>query len=78
MYIYHRQLLQHSSEEIDNIDYRFEAARFQSFENCHIPYIGPKKFAAVGFYYRSEGDKVTCFECQAKIWYWIEGLYPQI
>lgn len=33
MYIYHRQLLQHSSEEIDNIDYRFEAARFQSFEN---------------------------------------------
>lgn len=33
MYIYHRQLLQYSSEEIDNIDYRFEAARFQSFEN---------------------------------------------
>lgn len=61
-------------DEVDNIDYRFEQARLQSYQNWPVPHIiEPKKLAAAGFYYTGEGDKVKCFECHVEICQWVEG-----
>ncbi|XP_076549096.1 baculoviral IAP repeat-containing protein 7-B isoform X1 [Osmia lignaria lignaria] len=66
------------TDEVDNVDYRFEAARLQSFENWPVSYIEPEKLAAAGFYYTGEGDKVRCFECQVEICQWVEGDNPMV
>ncbi|KAK9298200.1 hypothetical protein QLX08_008365 [Tetragonisca angustula] len=66
------------NDEVDNIDYRFEAARLQSFENWPVSYIEPEKLAAAGFYYTGDGDKVRCFECQVEIGQWVEGDIPMV
>ena len=66
------------SDEVDNIEYRFEAARLQSFENWPVPYIEPEKLAAAGFYYTGEVDKVRCFECHIEICQWVEGDNPMV
>nr|XP_031849592.1 death-associated inhibitor of apoptosis 1-like isoform X2 [Nomia melanderi] len=66
------------NNEVDNIDYRFELARLQSFENWPVQYIEPEKLAAAGFYYTGEGDKVRCFECSIEICHWVEGDNPMI
>ncbi|XP_076660123.1 death-associated inhibitor of apoptosis 1-like [Halictus rubicundus] len=67
------------NDEVDNIDYRFEQARLQSFENWPVPYIiEPKRLTAAGFYYTGEGDKVRCFECNVKICPWEEGDNPMV
>ncbi|XP_012276927.1 death-associated inhibitor of apoptosis 1 isoform X2 [Orussus abietinus] len=65
-------------DEVDNIDYRFEDARLESFRNWPIPFMDPAKLAAAGFYYTGEGDKVRCFECQVEICQWIEGDNPMV
>ncbi|XP_076658047.1 death-associated inhibitor of apoptosis 1-like [Halictus rubicundus] len=67
------------NDEVDNIDYRFEQARLQSFENWPLPYIiEPKRLAAAGFYYTGEDDKVRCFECRVEICQWVEGDNPMV
>ncbi|XP_076658287.1 death-associated inhibitor of apoptosis 1-like [Halictus rubicundus] len=67
------------NDEVDNIDYHFEQARLQSFENWPVPYIiEPKRLAAAGFYYTGEGDKVRCFECRAEIYKWVKGDEPMV
>ncbi|XP_076657863.1 baculoviral IAP repeat-containing protein 8-like [Halictus rubicundus] len=67
------------NDEVDNIDYRFEQARLQSFENWPVPHIiEPKRLAAAGFYYTGEGDKVRCFECYMEIYQWVEGDNPMV
>ncbi|KZC11009.1 PREDICTED: death-associated inhibitor of apoptosis 1 [Dufourea novaeangliae] len=66
------------SDEVDNVDYRFELARLQSFENWPVSYIEPAKLAAAGFYYTGEGDKVRCFECYVEICQWVEGDNPMV
>ncbi|KAG7201967.1 hypothetical protein KM043_004667 [Ampulex compressa] len=65
-------------DEVDNVDYRFESARLQSFENWPVPFMEPEKLAAAGFYYIGEGDKVRCFECHVEISQWIEGDNPMV
>ena len=65
-------------DEADNVDYHFEAARLQSFENWPVTYIEPEKLAAAGFYYTGESDKVKCFECQVEICKWVEGDIPMV
>ena len=66
------------SDEVDNIEYRFEAARLQSFGNWPARYIEPEKLAAAGFYYTGEDDKVRCFECHVEICEWVEGDNPMV
>ncbi|XP_017881008.1 death-associated inhibitor of apoptosis 1-like [Ceratina calcarata] len=65
-------------DEVDNVDYHYEAARLQSFENWPVSYIEPEKLAAAGFYYTGEGDVVRCFECQIEIREWVEGDVPMV
>jgi baculoviral IAP repeat-containing protein 7/8 len=67
-----------NSDEVDGNDYRFEVARRDHFENWPISYIAPEKLAAAGFYYTGEGDKMTCFECQAEICNSVEGDIPMV
>ncbi|XP_076301090.1 uncharacterized protein LOC143219133 [Lasioglossum baleicum] len=68
-----------SNDEVDNIDYHFEQARLESFENWPVPHImEPKRLAAAGFYYTGEGDKVKCFECHVVIGRWVEGDNPMV
>ena len=61
------------SDEMDNIDYCFEAARLQSTQNWPVPYIEPEKLTAAGFYYTGQDDNLKCFECGIKICQWVEG-----
>ncbi|XP_066587225.1 death-associated inhibitor of apoptosis 1-like isoform X2 [Prorops nasuta] len=68
----------HNSDEVDNIDYRFEAARLASYENWPVPYMEPEKLAAAGFYFTREDDKVKCFECNVEICQWMEGDNPMV
>ncbi|XP_060822287.1 baculoviral IAP repeat-containing protein 3-like [Bombus pascuorum] len=57
-------------------DFRFEAARRSSFQNCPVSFIDPASFAAAGLYYTGEADIVRCFECQLEIRHWSEGHTP--
>lgn len=57
-------------DEPDGKEYRFEAARLESFKNWPCAWMKPEKLAKAGFYYTGEGDKVKCFECQVEICQW--------
>lgn len=67
-----------SIDVVDNVDYRFEQARLQSYQNWPISYMEPEKLAAAGFYYTGEIDKVRCFECHVEICQWVEGDNPMV
>lgn len=67
---------QPARDEVDNVDYRFEAARLASYQNWPLPFMEPAKLAAAGFHYTGDGDKVKCFECQVEICQWVEGDNP--
>lgn len=64
------------SDDVDYTDYRFEAARLDSFADWPVSFIDPKKLAAAGFFYTKEGDKVKCFECSVIISNWEDGDDP--
>lgn len=66
------------SDEIDNIDYRFESARLESFKNWPCAWMKPEKLAAAGFYYTGESDKVKCFECLVEICQWQPDDSPMV
>lgn len=65
-------------DEIDNVEYRFEAARLQSYHAWPVRFMDPAKLAAAGFYYTGENDKVRCFECGVEISQWLEGDNPMV
>lgn len=65
-------------DEVDNVDYRFEMARLQSFDNWPLRYMDPRELAKAGFYYMGEDDKVRCFECNVEICQWLEGDDPMV
>ncbi|XP_014217110.1 baculoviral IAP repeat-containing protein 3 isoform X2 [Copidosoma floridanum] len=70
---------QPESNEVDDagsMDYRFEEARLQSFENWPSPYVRPADLAAAGFYYTKQIDRVRCFECKTEICCWEDGDDP--
>ncbi|EFN70605.1 Apoptosis inhibitor IAP [Camponotus floridanus] len=66
------------SDEVDNIDYRFELARLESFKNWPCAWMKPEKLAAAGFYYTGESDKVKCFECHVEICQWQPDDSPMV
>ncbi|XP_051157525.1 baculoviral IAP repeat-containing protein 3-like isoform X1 [Leptopilina boulardi] len=72
------QQSQLNTDEVDNVDYHFEAVRLQSYENWPLNYMDPAKLAAAGFYYTGESDKVKCFECHVEIRQWLENDDPMI
>ncbi|KAM0732849.1 Apoptosis inhibitor IAP [Formica fusca] len=45
------------ADETDNIDYRLESARLESFKNWPCAWMKPEKLAAAGFYYIGDKDK---------------------
>lgn len=65
-------------DEVDNCDYRFEAARLQSFEDWPVPFIERETLAADGFYYTGVCDVVRCFECLLELSQWVEGDNPMV
>ncbi|XP_011630434.1 death-associated inhibitor of apoptosis 1-like isoform X2 [Pogonomyrmex barbatus] len=62
-----------STDDVDYTDYRFEAARLNSFVGWNVPYIDPQKLAAAGLYYTGQEDIVKCFECGTVLAGWLEG-----
>lgn len=69
-----------TSDETDNIDYRFEIARLESFRqnNWTSTLMKPEKLAAAGFYYTGDSDKVKCFDCQVEICQWQSDDIPMV
>lgn len=63
-------------DDAETMDYRFEQARLDSFENWPVSYISTADLAAAGFYYTKQIDRVRCFECNAEICRWEEGDNP--
>ncbi|XP_029177517.1 putative inhibitor of apoptosis isoform X2 [Nylanderia fulva] len=61
-----------TNDEVDNIDYRFEIARLESFRkyNWSCTWMKPEILTAAGFYYTGQSDKVKCFECHVEICQW--------
>lgn len=51
----------------NNIGYRSESIRMQSFSQWPMLSLSPEKLANAGFYYKGEGDPVKCFECRIVI-----------
>lgn len=67
-----------TGDELDNLDYRFEAVRLKSFKNWPLPFMKPRILAAAGFYYMGEIDRVRCFECNIEIYRWEQGDIPMV
>lgn len=65
-------------DDVDYTDYRFEIARLDSFVNWTVPFIGPKKLAAAGFFYTGKDDRVKCFECLVVLSGWTEVDNPMV
>ncbi|KAM0732848.1 Apoptosis inhibitor IAP [Formica fusca] len=66
------------ADETDNIDYRLESARLESFKNWPCAWMKPEKLAAAGFYYIGDKDKVKCFECHVEICQWQPDDSPMV
>lgn len=65
-------------DEVDNVDYRYEIARLESYKNWPVPYMKPERLAAAGFYFTGEADIVKCFDCGISIYKWLEGDDPMV
>ncbi|EFN85666.1 death-associated inhibitor of apoptosis 1 [Harpegnathos saltator] len=57
-------------DDVDYTDFRFEAARLDSYANWSTSYVKPKTLAAAGFYYTGKEDAVRCFECRLALRKW--------
>lgn len=65
-------------DEVDTIDFRFEAARLESYKNWPSVSMKPDRLASAGFYYTGESDKVRCFECHVEISQWLPDDDPMV
>ncbi|XP_058810808.1 baculoviral IAP repeat-containing protein 8-like isoform X2 [Phymastichus coffea] len=73
--------LQSAKNEVDdvsnNLEYRFEQNRLNSYVNWRCRYVHPEDLARAGFYYTGQIDRVRCFECRTEICRWEEGDDPE-
>lgn len=65
-------------DEVDGVDYRYEAARLESYKNWPVAYMKPERLAAAGFYFTGELDIVKCFACGTETYKWMEGDDPMM
>lgn len=65
-------------EPDNNIDYRCESSRLNSFKGWPCPWMKPERLAAAGFYYTGKEDNVKCFECDVEISKWETDDNPMV
>lgn len=58
----------------NNVHYRYEIVRCDSFKNWTIPYIKSEKLAAAGFYFTGRNETIKCFSCHLEISKWPNGI----